>query len=270
MTRALVILIGFMLCSVAFAKSEVHTEPMQFASTLTFKSQILQQNRSINVYLPAGYHENKQQKYPVIYLLDGSKDEDFIHIAGLVQFANFPWLNILPPSIVVGISNQDRKHDFTTLSNNALDKRDLPTQGGAKSFIAFIENELRPLVEQRYRTRQSNTLIGQSLGGLLASEILFHHTTLFDHYMIISPSLWWDDESLLAKPFSPAGLPKSVYIAVGKEGKVMERVAKQLHDKIAPQLKDKAQLHFRYFEELDHGDTLHLAVYDAFKQIQYQ
>ncbi|AZZ98439.1 alpha/beta hydrolase-fold protein [Pseudoalteromonas sp. R3] len=270
MNSVLLFLICVLSCSLAYAKSEVHSAPLEFAHTLTFNSQILKQNRSVNVYLPAEYQKNTQQTYPVIYLLDGSKDEDFIHIAGLVQFANFPWLNFLPPSIVVGISNQDRKRDFTTQSNNALDKRDLPTHGGAKSFIAFLQDELRPMIEKRYRTNQSDTLIGQSLGGLLASEILFHHTPLFDHYVIVSPSLWWDNESLLASKFTPTSLPKSVYIAVGKEGNVMERVAKQLHDKIATQLKGKSQLHFRYFEDLDHGDTLHLAVYDAFKKVDYK
>ncbi|HLO38248.1 MAG TPA: alpha/beta hydrolase-fold protein, partial [Lacibacter sp.] len=62
----------------------------------------LNENRTLNIYLPEGYH--KDSSYQVIYLLDGSADEDFIHVAGLVQFYNFPWVNVLPKSIVVGIA----------------------------------------------------------------------------------------------------------------------------------------------------------------------
>ncbi|WP_105169887.1 alpha/beta hydrolase [Pseudoalteromonas sp. T1lg23B] len=253
----------------AAAKDNLISKPFEFAKTLTFKSQSLQQSRSVHVYLPPSYTQNKQQTYPVIYLLDGSKDEDFIHIAGLVQFANFPWLNILPETIVVGIENIDRKHDFTTPSDNPLDQKELPTHGGAKRFIDFINQELQPMIKRHYRVNETTTLIGQSLGGLLATEILYNHSALFDHFVIISPSLWWNDEALLNQEFNPSQLPKSVYIGVGKEGEQMERIAKQLHEKVTPKLLGKTQLEFGYFPQLNHGDTLHLAVYDAFKKINY-
>ncbi|MBD1582593.1 alpha/beta hydrolase [Pseudoalteromonas sp. S16_S37] len=270
MVKTIIKLISLVMAFSVTANDDVIIKPFEFAHSMAFESKMLNQSRLINVYLPDGYDEDKSTTYPVIYLLDGSKDEDFIHIAGLVQFTNFPWLNILPKSIVVGISNIDRKHDFTTPSNNALDKKELPTHGGAKNFIRFLDEELRPLVNKQYRTNSTSTLIGQSLGGLLASEILFNHTQMFDHYVIISPSLWWDDESLLASKFEPKHFPQSVYIGVGKEGDVMERVAKALYQKISPKLKDKTQLKFNQFSQLSHGDTLHLAVYDAFNTINYQ
>ncbi|WP_350340228.1 alpha/beta hydrolase-fold protein [Paraflavitalea speifideaquila] len=65
------------------------------------------------MYLPEGYNKQDTVRYPVIYLLDGAADEDFIHIAGLIQFNNFSWINRVPPSILVGIVNTDRKRDFT-------------------------------------------------------------------------------------------------------------------------------------------------------------
>src|SRR6185312_652678 len=70
-----------------------------------------------------------------IYLLDGSADEDFIHVAGLVQFLNFPWVDILPKSILVGIANVDRKRDFTFPTSVMQDKKELPTSGGSAKFI---------------------------------------------------------------------------------------------------------------------------------------
>ena len=58
--------------------------------------------------------------------MDGSKDEDFIHISGIVQFGSFSWINMLPESIVVGIANVDRKRDFTYPSSVEIDKKELP------------------------------------------------------------------------------------------------------------------------------------------------
>ncbi|MBQ4832024.1 alpha/beta hydrolase [Pseudoalteromonas sp. MMG010] len=247
--------------------STLSETPFDFATTLRFDSKILNENRKVNVYLPSGYDKSKPQRYPVIYLLDGSHDEDFVHIAGIVQFGTFSWINMLPPSIVVGIANVDRKRDFTTPSEHPLDKKDLPTHGGAKQFISFLTNELKPLINQRFKTSTQSTLIGQSLGGLLATEILFNHSNMFNRYIIVSPSLWWDYEQLLATEFKPSTEPASVYIAVGKEGPLMERVAKQLHGKVASSLSNSSHVYFNYFEQLDHGDTLHLAVYDAFKKM---
>ena len=74
------------------------------------KSKELSQSRTLNIYLPDGYDTSKTT-FPVIYLLDGSANEDFIHITGVVQFLNM--IDTLPKCIVVGIANTDRRHDFT-------------------------------------------------------------------------------------------------------------------------------------------------------------
>ena len=63
-------------------------------------------------------------------------------------------------------------------------------------FIA-IEKELQPYIETKYKTNNDKTIIGQSLGGLFATEVLLKKPTLFNKYIIISPSLWWDNGSLL-------------------------------------------------------------------------
>lgn len=234
----------------------------------TIKSAELGENRELNIYLPNGYYKNKKQKYPVIYLLDGSADEDFIHIAGLMQFANFPWVKLLPPSILVGVANVDRRRDFTYPTTIEKDKKQFPTTGGSAKFIAFIEKELQPFIENKYRTNSSKTIIGQSLGGLLATEILFKKPKLFNRYMIVSPSLWWDNQSLLkVKPKRLNG-KTSVYVAVGKEGEIMERDARSLHSLLEKRKMENLQTSFGYFPDEDHGSILHLAVYDAFKKFR--
>jgi len=225
---------------------------LTIGETIRFHSEILQEDRQLHIYIPNGYAKDSLQTYPVIYVLDGSMDEDFIHIAGLVQFGSFSWI---------------RKRDFTFPTTNKKDKKEYPTTGASATFINFIEKEVQPLINNNYKTAGSTTLIGQSLGGLLATEILFKNPNLFDNYIITSPSLWWDDASLLAYKPTLYTSKKSIYIAVGKEGEIMERTAKALYDKLNLQKKTNTSLYFQFFEKQNHGDALHLAVYDAFEKI---
>ena len=231
----------------------------------------LKETRTINIYLPEGYSPDSATMYPVIYLLDGSADEDFIHIAGLVQFANFPWVDMLPKSIVVGIANVDRKKDFTYPTTIEKDKKDYPTTGSSAKFIAFIEKELQPFIQQHYKTNAVKTIIGQSLGGLLATEILFKKPGLFTNYIIVSPSLWWDNESLLSK--EPAILkqsftqPISIYVAVGKEGAVMEGDSKKLIEILKKKNAKNLKVYFQYLPDENHATILHWAVYKAFQYL---
>lgn len=237
---------------------------------IPFYSETLQEERKVNIYFPAGYDANTA--YPVIYVLDGSADQDFIHIVGIAQFANYDWINMLSKSIIVGIENVDRRRDFTFPTTVVKDKQDFPTTGGSAKFIAFLEKELQPFIEKKYKTTSSKTIIGQSLGGLLATEILFKNPTLFSNYIIISPSLWWDKESLLqGKPIfedSSFSQKTKVYIAVGKEGKVMEKDAKQLFHRLQSSGKKNMESQFQFFKDSNHADILHLAVYDAFQKMK--
>ncbi len=232
-----------------------------------FYSDVLKEDRTINIYLPQGYSPGSLKAYPVIYLLDGSADEDFIHVSGLVQFASFPWIQIMPETIVVGISNIDRKKDFTYPSNSERDQKEFPTTGGSENFIKFIETELQPFITKNYKITTTKTLIGQSLGGLLATEILLKKPELFDNYIIVSPSLWWDDEALLDYKSKSYTTSKSIYVAVGKEGEVMERVANELYEKVNVEKASGTKIYFNFLEKRDHGDVLHLAAYDAFEKI---
>lgn len=236
--------------------------PFVLGDELRFRSEILNEERVVNVSLPVYYDEDSLRNYPVIYVLDGSRDEDFIHIAGLVQFCSFSWINDIEESIVVGISNVDRKRDFTFPSTDPLDQEEFSTSGHSGTFIEFINKELKPLIDKEYRTGETNMLIGQSLGGLLAAEILYTQPGSFDRYVIVSPSLWWDQERMLQWEL-PSKLSAKVYIAVGAEGEVMERTAKQLAGKFKESYNE--QIQFDYLPEKDHGDALHEACYKAFQ-----
>lgn len=245
----------------------VTSQPFVIGEQLQLYSKILEENRLVNIYLPEGYHKDSLKTYPVIYLLDGSRDEDFIHIAGLVQFCSFSWIQTIPKTIVVGISNVDRKRDFTFPSTDPRDQKEFPTTGKAASFINFIETELIPTIEKNYAVNDTSSLIGQSLGGLLATEILLLKPGLFDNYFIISPSLWWSKSELLSRTNQVFKTDKKVFVGVGKEGQYMEKYAKDLFEKLKSNSPDNANLFFEFFPERDHGDVLHEAIYRGFELI---
>lgn len=240
------------------------------------QSEILGEKRILNIYLPVGYNKNDSIGYPVIYLLDGSADEDFIHVAGLVQFNNFPWIDRVPKSIVVGIATVDRQRDFTFPTTIKKDKEQYPATGGSENFMHFMENELQPYINGKYNTSQDKMLIGQSLGGLLATEILLKKPHLFNKYMIISPSLWWDNASLLEQNSilleEKFDQKTEVYIGVGKEGlspgevpHVMEVDANLLAEKLMSSKSKSLQIYFDYLPQEDHATIAHQAIFNAFR-----
>jgi predicted alpha/beta superfamily hydrolase len=259
----------FLLASIGTisAQNNIEIKSVSIGESLNFKSKILDENRVLNIYLPNGYSPDSLKVYPVIYLLDGSLDEDFIHISGLVQFGSFSWINMLPESIVVGIANVDRKKDYTYPSTDKEYLQKYPTTGYSAQFIKFIDEEVQPLIEKTYKISSEKTLIGQSLGGLLATEILFKKPDLFDNYIIVSPSLWYDYESLLKITPQPYQTNKSIFIAVGEEGDWMKRVAKNLYEKLEKTKKKNTKLYYKFLKDQNHGDALHLAVYSAFEKI---
>jgi uncharacterized protein len=242
------------------------TEVFSFGVVDKIQSTELAESRTLNIYLPEGYNKDSATLYPVVYLLDGSANEDYPHIAGLVQFLNMS--DLMPKTIVVGIANVDRKRDFTFPTTIAADLKDYPTTGKSKKFMAFIEKELQPYIEKKYKVNTSKTIIGQSLGGLLATEILAKKPHLFDNYLIVSPSLWWDKGSLLLKlPDYLKTTPcqnKKIYLAIGNEHPVMVKDAKALAECLEKNIPTNSKLLYKYFAEENHATILHTSIYAAF------
>ena len=240
--------------------------PLKLGLVEKIHSAELSEDRTLNIYLPDGYSPDSAARYPVIYLLDGSVNEDFLHVTGIVQFLTM--IEAIPPSIVVGIANVDRKRDFTFPTTVAQDKKDFPTTGSSARFISFLEKELQPFIQSHYKTAKSRTIIGQSLGGLLAAEILIRYPGMFDQYIIVSPSLWWDNESLLkVKPAVFTGdssIKRQVYISVGSEGAQMEGDAKRFAATLKAVGAKKQLVHFLPLPAENHLTILHNSVYKAF------
>ncbi len=259
----------FFFLNIAVAQVKTVSESVfNIGEIKTIQSKILNESRTLNIYLPTNY--TKDKAYPVLYLLDGSANEDFLHIVGLVQFYNMQFQ--MPDFIVVGIANVDRKRDFTFPPDAADLKKEFPTTGGSAKFINFIENELQPFIQSKYGTTETKFIIGQSLGGLLATEILLKKPQLFTHYLIVSPSLWWDNESLLKN--APTLLEKNknstseVYLAVGmKEHPTMIKDAQEMNAVMTNAKNPKVKLDFMEMTNENHASILHQSINDIFKKM---
>lgn len=279
----LLTIIGFLTYNLFFVSKytpydKSKHQPFILSVVDTIPSKILKETRVINIYLPEGYSAESDEKYPVIYLLDGGVEEDFVHITGLVRYNTQPWINRFPKSIVVGIENIDRKKDFTFLVPNldfvdriGFQKDQFPTYGGSSSYISFLEKELQPFIASKYKANETKTVIGESFGGLLATEILLKHRNLFTNYIIIGPSLWWGKESLLtdAPSLLKAGNNNETKVYVGtpnkEESQIMYNDAVALKEVLKKDGGDKMSVLFDYLPNETHATIIHQGVYNAFK-----
>jgi predicted alpha/beta superfamily hydrolase len=146
---------------------------------------------------------------------DGGEQEDFPHVSATVDAGIRA--HELRPMIVVGIENTERRRDMTGPTEVAEDRKIAPRVGGSAAFRRFLRDELVPQVRQRYRVTDETAIIGESLAGLFIVETFFEDPDLFDTYIALSPSLWWNAGALVNKAGerlkSRSGLRKTLYFS---------------------------------------------------------
>ena len=177
------------------AQANPPVDPVPVHDTFTVVSQALGEPRLINVHTPPGYDTTGSVRYPVLYMPDGGLDEDFPHIVATVD--SLIALGAIRPVIVVGVPNTQRRRDLTGPTRVASDSAIAPHVGGSAEFRAFFAGELIPLVEARYRSTDERAIVGESLAGLFIVETFLLDPALFDHYVALDPSLWWNGGALV-------------------------------------------------------------------------
>jgi predicted alpha/beta superfamily hydrolase len=235
---------------------------------LVVKSQVLGEERVVLVRTPAAYARSTE-RFPVLYMTDG--DAHIQHTSGTVSF--LARNARMPEMIVVGITNTDRTRDLTPtrVDQPGNPNASFPTSGGADKFLKFIETELIPLVESKYRTQPYRVLAGHSLGGLFAVNTLVTRPELFNSYIAVSPSLQWDNFVLLGrvKEFfeTRKELNRTLFTSLGNEpgdigdafGRFRELLGKQ-------QLKGFVWEAVRYEDE-DHGSVVLRSHYAGLRKV---
>ena len=182
----------------------VEKDEIVIGERLSIYSDVMQEDRPYWVHLPDSYDSETYypQKYPVLYLLDG--DAHFHSVSGAMNFmsAGINGNMQIPELIIVAIPNTERTRDLTqvplTVDFNG-DPVDEPTGGGGDKFFEFIEMELIAKIEKDYRTLPHRTLVGHSLGGLISLYSFIENPALFNGYIAIDPSIWWESGEIIAR-----------------------------------------------------------------------
>jgi len=210
----------------------------------------------VYVGLPVGYDEKLKDGYPTLYATDASVGFLLVNqIQTLLQLGGDT-----PPLIIVGIDKPaeslaqgyaQRFFELTPTVNSDFEAETTTEMGvevktgGADKLLAIIKDDLIPWTEQRFNTSEVRALGGFSLGGLFATHALLKSPTLFTHYLIGSPSLWWDDEIIFRLESEYAekhdDLSARIFISVGGLEDIgmlptMIRFAQTLEDRSYPSL----------------------------------
>ena len=193
-------------------------------------SAILNRDYQIFVALPPSYGQRPEHRYPVLFVTDadyafpltrsiGRRVGD--HGAGLDEF------------VLVGLSYAkgdtpvySRNRDYTPTAAGGLDGKisDMPGRapafGEGDAYRRFIKEEVFPLVAADYRVDMNPKIFaGHSIGGQLGAQMLLADPTMFDSYILSSPSLWYDHKVMFQRERDYAAahkdLPAKVYLAVG-------------------------------------------------------
>jgi len=242
-------------------------------------SDILKEQREIWIHLPEDF--NEAERYPVIYVLDSK--QHFYAVTGMMKRL-VPWQ--IPNAIVVGIINTDRTRDFTPTNVPFQRGHESKTSGGAGNFLKFVEQELKPFINNKYPTEDNHTIIGHSTGGLFVLYTFLKYPDAFDNYLAIDPSLWWDKEKLVKETQQLLAIgnrkEKSLYVAAANSlGKGLDTVKVRKDKSVSSEQiranlkfhdildKNKDQLNFKweYFKNEDHGSITIPAQYNGLRSV---
>jgi len=228
-------------------------------------STILNEDRKIYVYTPA----NHSERLPVIYLMDG---EMISLVAGIADFLY--QTNQLPPMIVVGIGNYeyDRNRDLTATHSllnmdGTTDSIFWKNSGAGENFLKFIKDEVMPFVEKNYNPSPNKIFFGHSLGGLMSAYCLLNHPEMFNSYIAVSPSLWWDKESIFKNADilfrNKNYIHKSIFFSDGNEGTEYHKSVSKLQSLLLQ--KNITGLRYKYipYPEETHNSELVKAAQDG-------
>jgi predicted alpha/beta superfamily hydrolase len=264
-TRLILFLAALFLAGPAAA--QVTAAPIVIGEAFDMPSRAEGETRHITVWLPPAYASGKG-RYPVLYLLDGGEQQDLLPVVGLAMLS---WLNgVTDDMIVVGIQSGPglRIRDFTSPSE--IERKEFPTSGGAPRFRAFLGEELLPLIADRYRTSGETAVMGESLAGYFVLDTALRRPDLFTTYLSVSPSIWWDDQSLTreastllkARPW-PEG--RKLYLSQANEGAMVAGAMNRLLASLRKDGPPKLSWTFRSFPKERHLTTYHPSGLEALR-----
>tara|TARA_R110000868_G_scaffold331140_2_gene592130 strand:- start:12913 stop:13773 length:861 start_codon:yes stop_codon:yes gene_type:complete len=204
--------------------------PIVIGTRIVLDSTVYGTTRTVTVSLPASYTDGDGRSYPVLYVVDGGPQQDFVPMAGMAALAGLT--RQYREFILVGVQTENRQVELTAPTEFDDDRQWIPENGGAARFREHLLGEVKPWIEARYRTSGEDAIIGESLAGLFITETFLRAPDSFDHYIAVSPSLWWRHEGLSheAADLLAAGEfgGRSIYLTIADEGQDMQTAMDRL------------------------------------------
>jgi len=243
--------------------------PLTIGETFLLKSSRLHETRRINVYFPPEMPA-ASRPLPVLYMPDGGIGEDFLHIAGLIQVS--VGNRTMRPWLLVGIENTERRRDLTGPTENDSDRRIATRIGGSQLFRDFLRAELMPEIQRRYKTTNESAIVGESLAGLFVMDTLRREPDLFETYIAIDPSLWWNNSEMLndASTFfgGAARSRKRLFLAWSSDAEPdIKRWACRLNATLLAACPSGLEFRFRAFPDESHATIYQPAALVAFRSV---
>lgn len=266
-----IIVVLFLLIGIKSVKSQ-NTEQIEIGTKYILHSNILNEDREYWVNLPESYsnEESFYKRYPMLIVLDGNAH--FKSITGMVNYMSSGYNgNIrIPEMIVVAIQNVNRRRDFTP--DKIITRRENDS-GGGDDFLSFLEDELIPELDEKYRTDSYRILYGHSLGGLLATHAYMKEKTLFNAFIAVDPSFGtWDADTMDKKieAVTEKSFERFIYIATANWGKRNIRNRDRhirLYEALNSKSEDEFSAKLEYFENENHGSVPLIAFYNGISAI---
>ncbi len=270
MPRRLVVALCALVGACASASEPLAQEgaPIILGQTYQLQSAVLDEARQINVWTPPDYAQSTE-RYTVVYLIDGGLDQDFPHIAGLGQLGALSWT--YQKLIIVGVRTNARRHELTPpIVREPRLAAELPEAGGALQFREYLERDVIPFIESHYRAGPRRAVMGESLAGLFVVDTFVQRPSLFQDYIAVSPSLWWDNKALAQSAATQlAGRGASdarLYLTIANEGGATQTGMDALLG--ALQSAPTGSVTWRYVDRSaseTHATIFHAAALDAFR-----
>lgn len=206
-----------------------------------FHSRFLPDPRDVLVYLPPGYDDEPDKRYPVLYMHDGQNlfdgatsfspgDEWCVDETAEELISN----GTVAPLIIVGVYNtgEQRVEEYTPSKERKYD-----AGGKAALYGRLLVEELRPFIDEHYRTQAGadhTGLAGSSLGGLVTLYLGLRYPGEFGKLGVMSPAAWWDRKMIIRQVRRLTEKPHlKIWLDIGtEEGKPAVRNTAQLRDEL--------------------------------------
>lgn len=290
---ALLIILLFVNCMDKKSEKELSNalDEISFGKIDSLYSEALGESRKIWVHIPAGAGNTvfSSKKYPVLYLLDGPGH--FYSVSGMIKQLSTNGNTIVPQMIIVAIPNTNRTRDLTPTHADSSPFGDdvawLKDSGGGENFTDFIEKELIPYIDKKYPASPYRTYVGHSFGGLTVINTLISRPELFNNYVAIDPSLWWNNQGTLheaKKKITETDFEnKSLFVGIANtlpsdmdlEEAKKDTTNDTFHYRSILDFVEAAEDHkenglsmsWKYYPEDDHGSVPLISEYDALRSI---